>query len=264
MNFGKAFTYLLHDDDGLIKVGINLVVTLVGGIMLIFLGLGIVLLAAQQGYKVQLIKNMLEGEEKPLPAWDQWGKKITQGFHIILANLVYSILPMLLICGMFVPVVMASLPLFDIMEVDPETEEIYFTDQDRAEAIFTQMGSAALPLLCMTPFLIFYSLMTSALINLATVRYAQSEQVSEFFKVGSLWQGITTNMNLTVQWWLYSVGVGIILGIANWILSATVVGGVLVSAVQMPIFGHLVGQNGVLVNEKNQPSDKSLTPAFEA
>ena len=48
MNFGKAFTYLLHDDDGLIKVGINLVVTLVGGIMLIFLGLGIVLLAAQQ------------------------------------------------------------------------------------------------------------------------------------------------------------------------------------------------------------------------
>lgn len=264
MNFGKPFTYLLHDDDGLIKVGINLVVTLVGGIMLIFFGLGIILFAAQQGYKIQLIKNMLDGEEKPLPAWDQWGKKITQGFHIILANLVYNILPMLFLCGMLVPVVMASLPLFDIMEVDPETEEIYFTDQDRAEAIFAQVGSAALPFFCLIPFLIFYGLVTSALINLATVRYAQSGQVGEFFKVGSLWQGITTNMNLTVQWWLYSVGAGIILGIANWILSATVVGGVLVSAIQMPIFGHLVGQYGVLLNEKNKPSDEIYTPRFEA
>ncbi|MFZ4827762.1 MAG: DUF4013 domain-containing protein [Phototrophicaceae bacterium] len=263
MNFGKSFTYLLHDDDGLIKIGINLVVTLVGGVMLIFFGLGIILFAAQQGYKIQLIKNMLEGEEKPLPAWDQWGKKITQGFHIILANIVYSIIPSLILCGALVPAVMASLPLFDIMEVDPETEEIYFTDQDRADAIFAQIGTAALPFFCLTPFVIFYGLVTSALMNLATVRYAQSGQVGEFFKVGSLWGGVSKNMNLTIQWWLYSVGVGIILGIANWILSATVVGGVLVTAVQMPIMGHLIGQYGVLVNEKNQSSDPLYTPRFE-
>ena len=263
MNFGKAFTYLLHDDNGLIKIGINLVVTLVASIMMIFFGLGIIVFAAQEGYKVQLIKNMLEGEEKPLPSWDQWGKKITQGFHVVLANIVYNILPLLVLCGALIPAVTAALPLFDIIETDPETQEIFFTDQDKAEAIFTQIGTTSLPFLYLTPLLLIYYVVTGALVNLATVRYAQSGQVGEFFKVASLWGGVTKNMGATVQWWLFSVGAAIILGIANLILSAIPFGAVLVTAVQMPILGHLTGQYGVLTHQMNQPSDELHTPRFE-
>jgi hypothetical protein len=90
MDIAKSFTYILEDEEWIIKLGIGAVLT-----FFFWLLLPIPLLI---GYSVAVLRNVRDGYERPLPAWDNWGKLFMDGLFIMIAQFVYTLPFFLLFC----------------------------------------------------------------------------------------------------------------------------------------------------------------------
>ncbi|MFO7539026.1 MAG: DUF4013 domain-containing protein [Chloroflexota bacterium] len=90
MDIAKSFTYVFEDEDWVTKLIVGAVVT-----FLSFLILPIPLLT---GYAVAVVRNVRDGYERPLPAWDDWGKLFMDGLAVMVAQFVYTLPFLLLFC----------------------------------------------------------------------------------------------------------------------------------------------------------------------
>ena len=90
MDFEKAFTYIKDDERWMTKLGI--------GAALQFLTFLIFPLFLFPGYMVQIMRNVRDGIENPLPEWDDWGTLLMDGFTIFAAQLIYTMPFWLLMC----------------------------------------------------------------------------------------------------------------------------------------------------------------------
>jgi hypothetical protein len=90
MDIAKSFTYILEDEEWITKLGIGAVLT-----FFFWLLLPIPLLV---GYTVAVLRNVRDGYERPLPAWDNWGKLFMDGLFIMIAQFVYTLPFLLLFC----------------------------------------------------------------------------------------------------------------------------------------------------------------------
>jgi hypothetical protein len=50
------------------------------------------------GYSVAVLRNVRDGYERPLPEWDDWGKLFMDGLFIMIAQFVYTLPLLLLLC----------------------------------------------------------------------------------------------------------------------------------------------------------------------
>ncbi|PWH20913.1 MAG: hypothetical protein DDG58_00470, partial [Ardenticatenia bacterium] len=80
MDIGIAFSYMFQDRDWLKKI-------LIGGVISL---IPIVNFAAL-GYVVQLVRNVRDGQDLPLPEWDQFGEYFVSGLYLFLVYVVYAI-----------------------------------------------------------------------------------------------------------------------------------------------------------------------------
>jgi hypothetical protein len=80
MDIGRAFTYPFEDKDWLKKIAIGGVVTIVPIVNFIAVG-----------YAFRTLRNLLDGQETPLPEWDDWGGDFMLGLIPALAGIVYQI-----------------------------------------------------------------------------------------------------------------------------------------------------------------------------
>ena len=85
MDIQKSFSYPFEDSQGLPKLGLGALISLVP-----ILGL------AWSGYMVGIIRNVMAGSNEPLPTWDDIGRKFTDGLILFAAGLIYA-LPLLLL-----------------------------------------------------------------------------------------------------------------------------------------------------------------------
>lgn len=90
-DFTKSFTFPFQDPDWLSKVLIGGVFSLLG---LLLIGHFFVV-----GYLAQLVRNVVAGLERPMPAWDELGSFFVEGFKLVMVGLVYS-LPLILLVFM--------------------------------------------------------------------------------------------------------------------------------------------------------------------
>jgi len=90
MDVARAFTFVTEDERWVGKIGIGALVSLLS-----FLIIPIPLLV---GYMVGVTRNVMNGEPKPLPEWDNWGLLFKDGLSIIVAQLVYTLPFWLLSC----------------------------------------------------------------------------------------------------------------------------------------------------------------------
>jgi len=83
MDIGKAFGFVFEDHDWVTKV-------LIGGVMSLLspLLIGVFFLA---GYSVDLIKNVMNDVDPPLPRWDDLGDKAVKGIKLTVIFLVWAI-----------------------------------------------------------------------------------------------------------------------------------------------------------------------------
>ncbi|MCS7261667.1 MAG: DUF4013 domain-containing protein [Anaerolineae bacterium] len=87
MDIGIAFTYMFQDRDWLKKI-------LIGGVISL---IPIVNFAAL-GYMIQVVRNVRDGQDLPLPEWDQFGAYFVSGLYLFLVYLVYALPILLLAC----------------------------------------------------------------------------------------------------------------------------------------------------------------------
>lgn len=91
MDVGKAFTFVMEDDEWLSKLGIGAIISLLS-----FLIFPVFLLA---GYLVAVTRNVRKGMDRPLPRWDDWGQMFMDGLYLFLAQLIYSSPFWILLCA---------------------------------------------------------------------------------------------------------------------------------------------------------------------
>lgn len=87
MDIGTAFTYMFQDRDWLKKI-------LIGGVISF---IPIVNFAAI-GYMIQVVRNVRDGQDLPLPEWDQFGEYFVSGLYLFLVFLIYALPIILLAC----------------------------------------------------------------------------------------------------------------------------------------------------------------------
>lgn len=88
MDYGKSFTFPFKDQDWLMKLIVGGVFVLLSGILV---GIPFVL-----GYAIEVIRNVIAGNDEVLPAWDNLGEKFMQGLILALILLVLA-LPAILV-----------------------------------------------------------------------------------------------------------------------------------------------------------------------
>jgi hypothetical protein len=90
MDIGKAFTFVFEDEDWITKVLVGALFVLASMVLV-----GIPFLI---GYTIALVRNVLNGDEKPLPAWNDLGEMFKEGFIMVLIFIVWAAPVWILAC----------------------------------------------------------------------------------------------------------------------------------------------------------------------
>ncbi|GJM40896.1 MAG: hypothetical protein DHS20C20_11780 [Ardenticatenaceae bacterium] len=93
MDVAKAFTYFSEDDRWMGKLAIGVLISLLS-----FLILPGFLLS---GYMVGITRNVMNGEKRPLPEWEDLGTLFMDGLSLVVASIVYTLPFWLLTCIAF-------------------------------------------------------------------------------------------------------------------------------------------------------------------
>lgn len=231
MDVTRAFSYIFEDEDWVGKLVMVIIWTLVAAIPLI----GLIGAAALAGYAVELLRNMRKGEAAPLPRWDNVGDKIMDGANVLIAAFVYNLGNILLICGM-----MILTPAFGLVS------------EEGAAA----MSTIALAITCCLSVLILaYNLVVWPLVAVGTIYYSQSGQINAYFQLGRIWGTVNRYMGPTIQWLLFSILAGFVIGLFNIVPCLGWLAGL---ALGLPVQAHLLGQFAGMIDDKpkNKPKPK--------
>ncbi|MCB0211199.1 MAG: DUF4013 domain-containing protein [Anaerolineae bacterium] len=192
MDIGSAFTYMFDDEEWIKKLAIGGAVALVGAILTPIL-IGIALLLPLSGYMIDVLRNVRDGQPRPLPEWSDWGGLFRTGLFVFVIGLVYNIPVIILACGSGI-----------VQSVAPQM------DPDTADAL---MIAGA----CLSCLQIVVSLICNLFVPAAIIRYAQFNTVSSAFQFGEIFSFIRNNIGdyiiVVLLSWVASViaGFGVIL-----------------------------------------------------
>ena len=230
MDIGKSFSYPFEDKQWASKMGLGAVISLVP-----------ILNFAMTGYMIDIVRNMMNDVQEPLPTWDDLGKKFMDGLMLVLAGLVYA-LPI---------IVLSCLPL-GVMAI-PAMLSGSGDMQDISNAIAGIGGVLFAGLACV---LVVYGLVLSLILPAIYVLYAREGTFASCFKFREVFDIIGKNAGAFFTAWGVSLvaglGVGLVAGIVTsvlglipcigWIASIVITLGIGVY-ISM-IYAHLFGQFG--------------------
>ena len=101
MDFGKSFVYMFQDPSWFRKLLIGTLLVL-AAILFSWLLVGLIPLLIVLGWAQVTLRNVLDGQEHPMPEWEDWGDFIVRGLKLGVAMLIWLlpifilILPMIL------------------------------------------------------------------------------------------------------------------------------------------------------------------------
>lgn len=169
MDFGKAFTFMFEDPDWLRKLGVGTLVGLVG-ILFSPILIGLVPLIALLGYTLDVLRNVANGYERPLPEWQDWGGFLARGFKLFAAFLVWAL-----------PAILIGIPL---------SIGSALADQNSGG-----MGAiAAILIACSSCLLILWGIFLTLLSPAIYVRIAQTDRFAAAFEFSRLWAFTRDNL----------------------------------------------------------------------
>jgi hypothetical protein len=90
MDFGKALTFMFQDPNWVSKIGIGILVLLVG-IVLSPVLIGLAAIFILTGYSLDVVRNVLDGKEHPLPEWQDWSGFFIRGLKLVGVFLVLAL-----------------------------------------------------------------------------------------------------------------------------------------------------------------------------
>ena len=238
MDAEKSFTYPFEDDQWLSKLGLGAIISIVP-----------ILNFAWSGYLVDIIRNVMDHDPKPLPTWDDLGKKLSDGLILFGAGLVYA-LPILLVFGLplslaaFSGLVSGNNNMQDVGRMLTETGSVLFFG-----------------LLCV---LVLYGMVLSIVYPAVLVLFARERTFASCFRLREAYELISRNAGPFFTAWALSMAAGLAVGLVSgfvnllvgwvpcigWIIGLVLSLG---SGVYMTaIYAHLFGQFGITAFERNQ------------
>ncbi len=222
MDFGKAFTFMFEDEGWLRKLGIGTAVGAVSILLMPFL-VGLIPLIMLFGYSIDVVRNVMNGSDRPLPEWEDWGGFLSRGFKVWAATFIWA-LPALLL---MIPLIIGAALL----------------DQSQgAEAIGLTIVCCASCLFLV--WILFVTLITPAIY----IRIAETDEFTSAFAFGQMWQFTRDNLgNVIVALLLVYVVAGLIAAAVGFIgFLAFFVGAIITIPLsilwQYLVQGHLFGQ----------------------
>jgi hypothetical protein len=199
----RAMKFPFDDEDWLVKVIVGSLVSLIP-----FFG---------AGYVASVARNVLRGDDRPLPATGDLGQVLTDGLMLTIAGIMYFF-PVILLGGVF---------------------SIFMAIASDSLLGFLVGASAAL---CLLLVFVLYVVPVLGMYWMGIIRYAHSGNFSAFTQFGDRWQDARDNVNLLLTLLVYGVVLGFLAGIASTVLWVTCVGLFVLAFWQNIAFGHLVGQ----------------------
>jgi hypothetical protein len=151
MDYGKSFTFVFEDEKWLSKFAVGVLVSLVPIVNL-----------ASYGYMVQLLKNVRDGQEYPLPEWDDFGKLFLDGLKFLAGYLVYTI-PLILLGFITIPIAIAA-------ESGGRSEDVL-----------------AVTIMCISCLVILLSFLPMLLYPALYIQYAKNDKIGDMFRLDEMW-----------------------------------------------------------------------------
>ena len=219
MNMGQALQFAFDDNDWLVKLAMVALLTLAAIIFMPFV-IGLIPVAILLGYSLAIINNVRDNRSPTLPAWRDYGELMTRGASVLPAIFLYN-LPLLLV-GCCLWVLRASI----------------------GDNIIEGLATAS-SLCCLVPLLLLYTALTWPMLAVGTVKYARTGQTKVFYEVNKLYDAVTTIGSFTIQWFLATLLVNVVLLTIQLI---PVIGQIIALMLAIPIHAHLLGQYARLVD----------------
>ena len=187
MDIGKSFSFPFEDKQWITKLGLGGVITLVP-----------ILNFAWSGYMVELLRNVMDGKQEPLPNWDDIGKKLVDGLILAVAGLVYALPMLIVIC---LPMGFMVVPA--ILSGSGDMQEI-------ANAI---AGAGSILFLCLLCVFMLYALVLSVVYPAILIVFAREGTFASCFKFRQVFDLVGKNMSPFLTAWGVSLGAGIVVNL---------------------------------------------------
>ena len=202
MDYGKSFTYIFEDENWLTKFLIGIVVGLIPIVQF-----------ATYGYVLEVVKNVRDGRDQPLPEWDDFGGLFMNGLKYSLGVLVYA-LPAIFVSFFTIPFAIIG---------------------DEVPGAIFGLGITAVSCL-----VIFLSILPVALMPVLMVQYAKEDQISDMFKFSEMWDMIQADYATYLILLLMLFVVLAIIGSVG--LIACFIGVIFTAWYAYLVAGHITGQ----------------------
>ncbi len=174
--------------------------------------IGLIPLCALLGYLAEIIHNVSNDYPRPLPEWNHIGDDFSKGIHVLLALFLYH-LPLILVSAL-----------------------LYSYRSSIGVSLFggiTYVGVVS----ALLPLLFAYLLFAWSLFTIGFIRYADSWDSGEFYRLGLILSTMQSNAALTLQWLVTTLAASVLLAL---LLPVFFLGAVLF----VPVYGYLAGAFG--------------------
>lgn len=227
MDFGKAFTFMFDDPEWIRKLGIGVIVGLVAALLSPIL-IGLVPALMVLGYSLDVLRNVNNGQERPLPEWTDWGGFLGRGFKLVVAFFVWSL-----------PLILIAIPIFVGAALAGNQN-----GNAGAGAVF-----GTLFILCSSCLMLLWGLFLLLISPAIYIRLAVTDRLGAAFEIGKLWELTRDNLNNIILAILLTIVAAIIASIAGSLGFVLLVIGALVTIPaatlwQYLVQAHLFGQIG--------------------
>ena len=226
MDIGEALSFVFEDQEWVSKILVGALITLIP----------IFGWFALMGYAIAVVRNVMAGQARPLPTWDDWGRYFKDGLMFWIATLIYALPFLLILCP--VGVVWVSPMLAGENEVEVLTEV--------AGGVSVLLGCLAL----------LYGILLALLTPVLQIRYAETGELGACLRFGEVFRFMLDNIGSLilsqVVLWIAGLIIGVVASLIGTILGLIPICGWLlmlvlsmVISIWLIIFSaHMYGQIG--------------------
>ncbi|MCL4239023.1 MAG: DUF4013 domain-containing protein [Anaerolineae bacterium] len=171
-----------------------------------------------QGYQVRVARSVVRGEKRPLPSAERLGEVFIDGVVMAAAAFVYF-LPLVLIgCVIALPAILTN------------------------DGLLAVCASC-----CVVLAALLYAIPALMLTYMGMIRYAETGNFSEYFRLGALIRDARQNASLLAVLVMYVFLFGLLAAVVTPFVAAFIVGVPLVNFYYHVATGHLIGQAGRMI-----------------
>ena len=215
MDIGRSFKFMFEDEGWITKI-------LIGGI----LGLIPIVNFVIYGYQLEVIKNVSQDQDLPLPDWGDFGGKFIKGLMVVIASFIYSL-----------PLILVGIVYFVMMMIIGGGAASTGSE-DMSGAAGGMFAICTIAFYCVA---FLYSIIVYGFILIPGVmRYADEEEFGAFFKFGENLRVATSNLGSYIVMLLVIIVAGIVAEIVG--IIACGIGLLFTIFWAMLVAGHLFGQ----------------------